>query len=36
MRLYSDRIDSVEIAFASTVAVSFIALLASIAWLLFG
>jgi len=36
MRLYSDRIDSVEIAFASIVAVSFIALLASMAWLLFG
>ena len=36
MRLHSDRIDTVEIAFASTVAVSFIALLASIAWLLFG
>ena len=36
MRLHSDRIDTVEIAFASTVAVSFIALLASMAWLLFG
>lgn len=36
MRLYSARIDGVEIALASAVAVSFIALLASIAWLLIG
>ncbi|SEC50468.1 hypothetical protein SAMN05444164_2002 [Bradyrhizobium erythrophlei] len=36
MRLYSDRIDNLEIAFASAVALSFIALLASMAWLLFG
>lgn len=36
MRLHSDRIDGVEIAFTSIVAVSFMALLASMAWLLFG
>ncbi|MGF6308873.1 hypothetical protein ABIB82_002510 [Bradyrhizobium sp. i1.8.4] len=36
MRLYSDRIDSVEIALAGMVAVSFIALLASMSWLLMG
>ena len=36
MRLYSARIDGVEIALASAVAVSFITLLASIAWLLIG
>ncbi len=31
-----NRIDGVEIAFVSATAVSFIALLASFAWLLFG
>ncbi|MGX1349676.1 hypothetical protein AB7M49_003252 [Bradyrhizobium elkanii] len=36
MRLHSERIDGLEIAFASVTAMSFIALLASIAWLLFG
>jgi hypothetical protein len=36
MRLYSDRIDTVEIAFVGIMAVSFIAVLASMAWLLFG
>ncbi|MCP1843305.1 hypothetical protein ACVIHI_003776 [Bradyrhizobium sp. USDA 4524] len=35
MRLYSDRIDGVEIALVGLVAVSFISLLASIVWLLF-
>ncbi|MBP1291985.1 hypothetical protein ABIF38_001326 [Bradyrhizobium japonicum] len=35
MRLHSERIDGVEIAFASVLAMSFIGLLASIAWLLF-
>jgi hypothetical protein len=36
MWLHHDRIDGVEIAFASAVAVSFIGFLASMAWLLMG